>query len=280
MELEFSLAYLTTAPLSPPDAISLAARCGYRAVGLRALPAFPGGDCAPLIEDPALLRETRARAASEGIVIFDMEIVRITPAFTIESVQPFLGICGALGAKAVLVGCDDPDESRLIANYAAFCDAAAPYGLSADLEFMPWSTVPDAKTALRVVTAAAKPNAGILIDSLHAARSHSTPADIAAIPAELLHYAQICDAPAEIPKTVEGLLHTARHARLLPGDGGIDLRAQFDALQRRVPVSIELPNDIERAARGTEQWASAAIDRARKILAGWANSDLPKAQAR
>lgn len=269
MEPLFSLAYLTYAPLPPPEAISLAARTGYKAIGLRALPALAGGDCSPLIGNAALIRETRERAAAEGVTVFDMEIVRITPAFDIEDLKPFLETCGALGAKAVLVGGDDADEARLIANYAAFCDAAAPYGLTADLEFMPWSTVRDAKTALRVVTRAGRPNGGILVDSLHAARSRSTPADLAAIPADLLHYAQICDAPAEIPSTVEGLLFTARHARLLPGDGGIALRAQFDALRKPVPVSIELPNDAEKAKRGIEAWATAAIEAARKVLAGW-----------
>lgn len=269
MNPTFSLAYLTYAELSPPDAISLAARCGYRAIGLRALPAVPGGDHSRLIEDAALRRETMARATSEGITIFDMEIARLNETFSVEQFRPFLDTCGALGAKAVLVGGDDPDEARLIANYAVFCDAAAAYDLTADLEFMPWSRVPDAKTALRVVTTAGRPNGGILVDSLHAARSQSTPADLARIPASLLHYAQICDAPAEIPKSVAGLLHTARHERLLPGHGGIDLIGQFNALQRRVPVSIELPNDQEKARRGIEAWAKAAIDAARHVLSGW-----------
>lgn len=269
MDPIFSLAYLTYAELAPPDAISLAARCGYRAIGLRAIPAVAGGDYSRLIEDPALLRETKARAQSEGITIFDMEIVRLNETFAIERFKPFLDACGALGAKAVLVGGDDPEEPRLVASYAAFCDAAAAYGLTADLEFMPWSRVPDATTALRVVGAADRPNGGILLDSLHAARSRSTPDDIARIPASRLHYAQICDAPADIPTTVEGLLHTARHERLLPGQGGIDLKSQFNALRKRVPVSIELPNDREKARRGVEAWAKAAIDAARDVLSGW-----------
>ena len=75
--------------------------------------------------------------------------------------------------------------------------------------------------------------------------------------------------PKGLGSTVEGLLFTARHARLLPGDGGIELRAQFDALRKPVPVSIELPNDAEKAKRGIEAWATAAIEAARNVLAGW-----------
>jgi sugar phosphate isomerase/epimerase len=264
----YSLAYLTSAPLGPPDAVALAARCGFDAVGLRALPATPEGEASPLIADKALVRETMARVRDTGVKVFDVEIVRIGADFAVERLKPFLETCAALEAKAILVAADEPVESRLVASFAAFCDAAVPYGLTADLEFMPWTKVPDARTALRVVTAAGRPNGGILVDTLHAARSRSTPADIAAIPAAMLHYAQLCDAPAEIPATLEGMLHTARHARLLPGAGGIDPGAYLAALKAEVPISLELPNDREKAAGGVEAWAKAAIAAARRVCDG------------
>ena len=39
----FSLAYLTYAPLPAPEAIRVAAELGAQAVGVRILPAAPGG---------------------------------------------------------------------------------------------------------------------------------------------------------------------------------------------------------------------------------------------
>jgi sugar phosphate isomerase/epimerase len=266
MKRRYSLAYLTFAPLSPPDAIRLAATCGYEAVGLRALPVAHGADFAPFATDAALLRETRTALRETGITVFDVEIIRIGDGFTPAPLKPFFEVCAALGAKAMLVAGDDPNEARLTASFAALCEAAAPYGLTADLEFMPWTKVPDGKTALRIVTAAAQPNGGILVDTLHAARSRTTPADIAAIPASMLHYAQLCDAPVEIPATLEGLLHTARHERLLPGHGGIPLADLFKALQGNVPVSLELPNDKQKAAVGVAAWAQQCIDAARLVL--------------
>lgn len=182
MSRAYSLAYLTAAPLSPPDVVTLGAKLGYSAVGVRALSAAPGGDFDPLIEDKALLRETVARIRDAGVGVFDVEIVRLAPDFSVDRFRPFLDVCGALGAKAVLVAGDDPDAARLTASYAAFCDAAAPYGLSADLEFMPWTAVPNARAALRIVEAAARPNGGVLADSLHAGRSATTLQEIAAIP--------------------------------------------------------------------------------------------------
>jgi sugar phosphate isomerase/epimerase len=266
MARAYSLAYLTSAPLGPVEAIDLAASLGYHHVGLRIAPASLGGECAPLIADRALLDATCARIRATGVTVFDVEIVRLAADFAVESVKPFLDVCRKLGASAVLVAGDDPDEGRLTASYAALCEAARNVGVTCDLEFMPWTAVPDCRTARRIVEASGQPNARILVDSLHAARSATTLAELAALPRDLLSYAQICDAPGEIPATVEGLIHTARCARLLPGDGGIDLRAIFAALPHDVPVSIEIPNDVEKPRRGVAEWARQAKARAQAIL--------------
>jgi sugar phosphate isomerase/epimerase len=268
MEPIYSLAYLTSAPLSPPDAISLAARLGYDTVGLRITPAAPGGDFSPLMEDRDLLRETVARAKSAGISVFDVEIVRLAADFRVGQFDRFLETCGELGAKAILVAGDDPDEGRLTDSFAAFCAAARPYGLTADLEFMPWTKVPDARTALRIVTRAGQENGGVLVDALHAGRSTTTLDDLLAIPAERLHYAQICDGLADVPKTHERLIYDARCARLLPGEGGIDLVGIFSALPPDLPISVEIPHDQRKAVVGVERWSQDALLATRKVLAG------------
>ncbi len=262
----FSLAYLTYAPLSPPECISLAAKLGYKAVGLRAHPVMPGADYARLAEEPALLRETQARLKDTGVKVFDVEVVRLLPDFAVATMKPFLEVCGAVGAKAILVAGDDPDEARMTANYAAFCEAARPFGLTADLEFMPWTRVANANIALRIVTNAAQPNGGILVDALHVARSATIFDDLEALPRDLLHYIQICDAPAEIPKTLEGLLHTARVERFVPGEGGIDLVGMFACLPRNIPVSIEVPNHKLSAELGVEAWSARVLAATKNIL--------------
>jgi sugar phosphate isomerase/epimerase len=131
---------------------------------------------------------------------------------------------------------------------------------------MPWTRVPDAQSALRIITRAAQPNAGVLVDALHVARSATSLADIAAIPRERLHYAQICDAPGDIPATADGLIHTARRERLLPGEGGIDLAGLFATLPRELPISIEIPNDKRAAALGAEEWARQALAASKAVL--------------
>jgi len=62
----FSLAALTALELAPPGLIDVAAACGYDHVGIRLLPATPGGIGYPLMEDKAGLRETIARLGEPG----------------------------------------------------------------------------------------------------------------------------------------------------------------------------------------------------------------------
>jgi sugar phosphate isomerase/epimerase len=263
----FSLAHLTALSLPPVQLITLAQRAGYQRVGLRLLPATPGGLAYPLMYDDRALRETLACIEGSGTGVFDLEIVRLGASFRADDYLSFLEVGAKLGAKAMLVAGDDPDEARLVASFAALCEAARPFGLSADLEFMPWTRVRTARDALRIVTAAGQGNGGVLVDALHVARSATSLADIAAIPHERLHYAQICDAPAEIPATEDGLIHTARSERILPGEGGIDLAGLLATLPAGLPLGVEIPNDGQVAALGAEEWARRALAASRRLLA-------------
>jgi sugar phosphate isomerase/epimerase len=74
-----------------------------------------------------------------------------------------------------------------------------------------------------------------------------------------MNYAQICDAPGEIPNTVEGLIHTARCERLLPGEGDIDLVSLFANLPADLPISVEVPHETRAPAAGAREWARQAL---------------------
>jgi sugar phosphate isomerase/epimerase len=262
----FSLAHLTVLGEAPPAVVEIAAATGYDFAGLRLLPAAPGGPAYPLMSDAAMLAETLARMADTGIGIFDLEIIRLGKRFAAADCLRFFEAGAKLRARAVLVAGDDADEARLTANFAALCEAARPFGLSCDLEFMPWTKVPDAASALRIVTAAAQPNGGVLVDALHFGRSHSSLADIAAIPRSMLNYAQICDGPSDTDAPVEDLVHTARCERLLPGEGEIDLAGLFATLPADLPVSVELPSESRAPALGPKEWARRTLAAAQATL--------------
>ncbi|MFV0492229.1 MAG: sugar phosphate isomerase/epimerase family protein [Pseudorhodobacter sp.] len=265
MARHYCLSYLTL-ELSPPETVEIAAAAGFDAIGLRMMPAMDGGRAFPLMANHTMLAETERRLAETGITVFDVEIARIDGRHGIEDWQGMLECSARLGAQTVIAAGIDPDESRLTDRFAALCAAAAPLGLAVNLEFTPWTPVCDAKTALRVVTAAGQPNGQVLIDTIHAARSGTTLKDLRAIPRERLSYFQICDCPAEIPPTIEGLLFTARQERLLPGEGGVDLAGMVKILPPDLTVSVEIPSHRRVAKMGHLDWARTCLDATRSAM--------------
>ncbi len=260
MSRAYSLAYLTAHRCTPAEAVVMAAELGYGFVGLRLWPNAPGAPQQHLIGRPEAMKDTLAAVRETGVGVFDLEIIRIGEQFDPHAWDALYDAGSALGARAILVAGDDPDEGRLAASYAHLCEVMAPYDLTADLEFMPWTAVPHARAALRVVRNAGSPsNAGILIDALHVGRSATTLDDLRALPRELLHYAQICDALAGTHFSTEQLIHTARCERLLPGEGSIDLRGLMAALPADLPISVEIVHHEREKQTDARQWASQCL---------------------
>ncbi|WP_416138920.1 sugar phosphate isomerase/epimerase family protein [Halomonas sp. HK25] len=266
MARDYSLSHLTTEGLRPPEMLEVAARTGYRYAGIRLLPAAPGGLAFPLMEDTALQRDTRAAMSATGVGIFDLEMVRLDARFRAEEYLTFFEVGAELGARVILVAADDPEPGRLVASYVALCEAARPFGLACDLEFMPWTRVPDLATAQHVVAQAGQPNGGIIVDALHFDRSGGRPEQLAELPRDWLHYAQICDGPAERPTEEAELIRAARTERWLPGEGGIDLAGFWRQLPDDLPVSVEVPNQRRIAELGHERWAREALLASRLLL--------------
>jgi len=227
-----SLAALTVLELSPPDMVSCAADAGYSHVGMRLIPATDTEPTWPMVGDTPMVREVQRRLADRGITVLDIEIFRLKPETRVSDFEDALATGARLGATAVLVAGNDPDEARLTQRFASLCELGARYGLTMNLEPMPWTDVRNLGQGVRIASNAAQANGGVLIDPIHFDRGGNVPADIAAVPTSMLHYAQLCDAPAERPRDTETLLFQARAERLMPGDGGLDLRAILRALPR------------------------------------------------
>jgi sugar phosphate isomerase/epimerase len=266
----FSLAALTALDLLPPRLVEVAAACGFEEVGFRLLAATPGGTSYPLMDDRHALKETKARLAATGVRVADLEVVAFRPETIVESLEAFLATGKELGARHTLVAAYDPDLERFSDRFAKYCEMAARFGLTADLEFMPWTYVPDISTAARIVEKVASPAAGILVDALHFDRSAGRVEDLRKIPVQRLHYWQICDGPAERPATTEGLMHAAREERMFPGEGGIDLVQLAKAMPADITISIEVPTaelaktvDAETRARRALRGAKAVVAAAR-----------------
>ena len=94
------------------------------------------------MDDPALLRETKAAMAETGVGVLDIEFVKITPEIDIAALEPFVAAGAELGARYVITAPYDPDLARLADRLGAMSDLCGRYGLRAVLEFFPWTEVP------------------------------------------------------------------------------------------------------------------------------------------
>jgi sugar phosphate isomerase/epimerase len=256
---EYSLAHLTVLTLAPPEMVDVAARVGYKYVGLRLTQVTPTSPYYPLITDRALMKETKARLAATGIGVLDVELARMDPANDPKSYVPLLEAAAELGARHVITQLPDSDRKRATDCFAAICDLAQPLGLGIDLEFTSWQEAPGLTEATRVIRAVNKPNAGILIDTLHFDRSNSSMEELKKLPRAWFRYAHVCDAPKEKPTTREGLIFEARNARMFPGGGGIDVRGILACLPPNISYALEIPNDALVAQVGLAEYAWRAL---------------------
>ena len=110
--------------------------------------------------------------------------------------------------------------AQAVDGFAAACAEAAGYGLSLQLEFMPFTPIPNLQSAWEVVLEADTANGGLVLDVWHFRRSGSSLAQLAAIPADRLFTVQLSDGPTA-PEP--DLWHAASHGRWLPGSGQLDV---------------------------------------------------------
>jgi sugar phosphate isomerase/epimerase len=246
-----SLAHLTFVDVPPPDLVALAADAGYGAVGLRLSPARDDEAPWPMAAGSTMLRETGRRLDATGLGVLDVEVVRLTPDVDVASYAPMFEIAAELGARFAVVSGFDPDERRLTECFAALATLAAAHGVHAMLEPMAYCEVTSLAQAARIVAAAGV--GGVLVDTIHVARTGGTPADVAALGPS--GYLQVSDAAATSPAGLAAIADESRHARLPPGEGALPLTEVLAAFAPGTPISVEAPSAQLRAALGEAGYA-------------------------
>jgi sugar phosphate isomerase/epimerase len=279
MRHDYSLAHLTVLSLTPPQVVDVAARAGYRYVGLRLTRVTPAEPLYDLAHDRALMKQTKARLAATGVEVLDVELFRMDPALEPESFAPVLEAAAELGARHIIAQLPDPDRKRATERFARLCDLAKPLGIFVSLEFPHWTETGNLATAAKAVRAVKRSNAGILVDMLHMGRSDSSLKDLAKMPREWFRFAHVCDAAREVPATMEGIIRTARDERQFPGEGGIDVRGILGCMPQDIPYALEIPRVALTRAVGPEEVALLALRVAQSHLDG-ARTDAAAAAAR
>ncbi len=258
MSPRFSLAHLTVLECSPPEMVAIASKTGYAFVSFRLTAVTQTEKPFPLIQDRNLMRETKNSLHATGVRVLDIELARLDPDTEPESCLPFLEAGAELNAKSVITQLPDPDRQRAKDRFARLCELALPFNLTIDLEFPSWTDVPNLETAVDIVQSANSANAGILVDTLHFDRSHSSIDLLCQLPKTWFHFVHLCDAPAIIPTSTEAIIFAAREDRYFPGHGGIDLKQILTSIPD-VPYSLEIPNKKLINQLGAEEFARQAI---------------------
>jgi len=240
---------LSLSPIMVPngfenDALGIAARCGYDALGFRLDKIAPS--------ERALL-DSASRAADLGLRILDVEVAFLSPESTPGDHERLMASAAMLGADSVLVISWHDDDSRTVAEFAELCEFGDQYGVMLALEFMPFSGVRDLRSAVAITERVGHPRARVLPDTLHLARSGSSLTELAAVDPRLIGYAQVCDADGQpTDGTPDGLRAEANGGRRLPGDGHLPVEAYLRALPPGIPLSIEAPSRFLQDLVGTD----------------------------
>lgn len=199
------------------------------------------------------------------------ERIRYAQFFGAYSVDDCLVFAQDLGAD--LISLIEPYGRHVPAElgaeaYARVCDKAAELGLRVQLEFMPFSGIPDLRSAWEIVCLADRSNGGLVVDTWHFYRGAPDHQLLAEIPPEKVFSVQLSDGPA---RPEPDLWHAATHDRLLPGTGDFDLATVLRILWTNGssptvgPESVsdhlaamEATDAARRAARATHSTLAAA----------------------
>lgn len=233
MDHLLSIAAGVSPGVAAPDFVAAAADAGWPACGI-------WFDAESWTADTA--REVRRRLDDTGVIALDIEPVFVLPAgsgvsATTDHGEQVVEAAAAVGARNVLVVARGVESGPFTQRFGELCDLAAPAGITCVVEFMAFMSTRTLGDALAVVEVADRPNAGVLVDNLHLARTGSSPDELRTIDPSLLPYAQLCDAPAPAP---DDLVAEALDGRLPIGEGGLPVDAVIDALPARSPLSMEV----------------------------------------
>lgn len=164
-----------------------------------------------------------------------------------------LDVASRIGANTVLVtASSDPaciaanidDDLRWLASEAATRDLRIAY------EGLAWSTVNfTLNAAWDCVQRLNMANLGLVVDPFHLFVRGGTARDLDNIPMDRIFILQLCDSDLDHCNDLQLVIDTARHRRLLPGQGWFPIDTILDRFKAggyEGPVGIEVFNDVMR----------------------------------
>jgi sugar phosphate isomerase/epimerase len=229
-------------------AASLAEKCAAAvAGGFSAITLWPT-DVARAKSAGLSLADAARLIADHGLAVADLDALLVwlpgeatPPGLPTEA--EFYAIADGLGGRSLNVAQGfgaGIDVDRAAEALAGVCDRAREHGLLVTLEYLPWSGIPDAATALAIVDRCGRANATLMFDTWHTFRGPTDDTQLEKIPGARIGSVQINDAPAE---PGENLVAETMSARLLPGEGSIPVARWLrwlGAIGSTAPIGVEV----------------------------------------
>jgi sugar phosphate isomerase/epimerase len=131
--------------------------------------------------------------------------------------------------------------AQIVDAFGELCqDAAENTDATIAYEFMPFDVnIHTLEDALTLVTEAAQPNGGLVIDTWHMAKLGIEPDELRQIPSEYLAWVELSD--GQFPNMEDRVDETVNHRRL-PGEGEFDIQGYVEACRA---VGYEGPWGVE-----------------------------------
>ncbi|MCD2187899.1 sugar phosphate isomerase/epimerase family protein [Actinomycetospora soli] len=220
---ELSLSAGSVLDLAPADVVECAAATGYDLAGVRL--ADPRRDA------PAVA----AALARTGLGLLDVEVVRLGPGPLTDHHRELADAAATVGARFLLTVADHDDEALTVDQVAGLAARLHGSATRVALEPMVFTGLRRRADAERIARAA---GVSVLLDPLHLHRAGD---DLGTPASEVIGYAQLTDAPD--PPSGTNPAHEARHLRVPPGEGGLDLGRFLTMLPADLPLAVEVQSD-------------------------------------
>lgn len=171
------------------------------------------------------LRDMRRMLEDHGLVLEQVEAVPEWPPS-----EETIAICTELGGGMVVgmrLATGPLDLGKEADAVARFVELAATYSVSAAIEFVAFSSIPDAATAWNLIERSGS-DAALVVDLCHHRRGGGQDAALLAVPPGRIASVQLADGPMRVP---DDLLHEASMGRQWPGEGDLGVAGFVDLLK-------------------------------------------------
>ena len=273
-----TLAVMTLRKTSFVDRIQAASIAGFQSIGWR-LEDFLDTQQGNLKEEAVIRLLKASKIKPVEIEFFRDWVGREDDPEYRDKERHLFELSDKLGAHHLKVAVFKPyQREAIVDSLKALCRRASAHNLIVGLEFMPYTPPVDSlKAAWGIVQAAAEPNAGLVIDVWHWARTATSAEELRLVPPERITSVELSDALAT---PMAELSEESRHYRRVPGEGAVDLSLFLRILTQhgvQAPLSVEIMSD-ELDAMPAVQAAQKAASATRSVLweAMWQSLNVAK----